>query len=121
MNAGQVWVCSTGLGFRAQGGWVPYLVPSVAEADAGGVGATSALVGADEAGVGRGHLQHRVSPHMVIFRAACTKKKKKKKNGEAGFYMLRSMCKTVTLTWQCKLGRGCDSADQVEATVQCVC
>ena len=49
-----------------------YLVTSFAKADTCGVSTPGTLVAADEAHVGRGHLQHRVSPHMLVLRAACT-------------------------------------------------
>ena len=50
-----------------------YLVPPVAKTDTCGVGPTSTLVGVDEAGMGWSHLQHRLSPDMLIFGTTCTR------------------------------------------------
>lgn len=49
-----------------------HLVSFVAKTDTSGVSPPSALACVDETGVGRGHLQHRLSPHMLILRTTCT-------------------------------------------------
>lgn len=49
-----------------------YLVASFAKVDTCGVSTPGALVAVDEAHVGWSHLQHGISPHMLILGAACT-------------------------------------------------
>lgn len=48
------------------------LIASITKVDACRVSTPGTIVAVDEAHVGWGHLQHWISPHMLILGAACT-------------------------------------------------